>query len=57
MIFNNEPLKDLSIEIGWETYYVASDPDLIFTGKNHIAEISKSRLLPKERVFTKIKEG
>ena len=57
MIFNNEPLKDLSIEIGWETYYVASDPDLIFTGKNHIAEISKDRLVPKERVFTKIKES
>lgn len=37
MIFLNEPLKDFTMEIGWETHYIASDPELIFTGKNPIA--------------------
>lgn len=57
MNFLNEPLKDFSMEIGWETHYIAADPELIFTGKNPIAEVVKGRLVPHEKVFTKIKEG
>lgn len=37
MTFLNEPLKDLTIEIGWETFYIAADPELVFTGKNALA--------------------
>lgn len=42
----NEPLKDLSVEIGWETYYVAANPELILTGKNPVGQVSKGRLVP-----------
>ncbi len=55
MIFLNEPLKDFSMEIGWETYYIAADPQLLFTGKNPVAEVVKGRLMPNQKVFTKIK--
>jgi hypothetical protein len=50
-------LKDLSIEIGWETYYVSNNPDLILTGKNPIGQISKGKLIPQGQVFSKIKDG
>ena len=57
MTFNNEPLKDFSMEIGWDTHYIASDPEFIFTHKDYLATVEKGRLIPKDRVFTKIKEG
>lgn len=46
MNFLNEPLKDFTMEIGWETFFISSEPDLIFTGKNSLAEIQKGRLIP-----------
>lgn len=43
------------MEIGWDIYHFAEDPELIFTGKNPIAEVVKGRLVPHEKVYTKIK--
>ena len=54
MHFLNEPLKDLSLEIGWESFHISSDPDLIFNGKNPIAEVRKGRLLPETKIFSRI---
>lgn len=44
------------MEIGWETFAIASEPELIFTGKSPLAQVEKGRLVPYEKVFTKIKE-
>jgi hypothetical protein len=50
-------LKDFSIEIGWETYYISNNPELILTGKNPVGQVSKGKLIPQGKVFSKIKEG
>ena len=52
--FTNEPLTDFAIEVGWEPYYFSSDPDFIFSCKKPIAELARGRLIPNERVYSKI---
>ena len=36
---------------------ISSDPEFVFAGKNHIAEVNKGRLIPQGKVFSKIKAG
>lgn len=55
--FLNEPLKDFSVEIGWETFSISNDPEFVFKSKDAVAEVSKGKLVPKGKIFSKIKEG
>ena len=44
----------MSIEVGWVPYEIPTSPEDIFTGEDSLATILRGRLIPKEKVYSKI---
>ena len=44
----------MSIEIGWVPYQVPTSPEDIFTGEDPLATILRGKIIPQEKVYSKI---
>lgn len=45
------------MEIGWETFHIAKDPEFVFKSKDSVGEVTRGKLFPRGKIFSKIPEG